>query len=438
MSANVSMSIVASAARRTLLALMATTAMQVAGVAEARASAAALPGHFSGGAEGIGAGVAVGGAPLILVHSAAENCPCQGTNGVPRSVTMPSASIPNVLSASTNTASGVASKTASTATASDSATVSAVSLFDGAITADTITATAGVAATASTLATSSAGTTLVNLVIAGTPISADVPENTVVDLPGIGKVKVKLVRQTGTTQDASITVAGLEVFVTENNKYGLSVGTRIKVGSASAGFSRVQPVAVLAGEALTGTISGDVIAGLPGNGKIGAAVGTPGCTGTGGATNTRTTENLAIAGLMQAASGTVTAFAGPVGAANVTRATSVVTNVSLLGGVITAQTLSAVATETRSGTVSTSDTTGSGFEGLTIAGVPVLANAKPNLMLTVPDFGTVIINEQVAKPALGSVSVTALDVSITKANLLGIPVGTHMTLGAANAVARRF
>ena len=440
MYANVTTSTIgAAAARRALFVLLTTTALQIAGTGSSQAAPTTpLPGHFSGGAHGVAVGVALNTSTLLILNSASENCPCHGTNGITRTTTMPTLSVSSILTASTNTASAVADKADGKATSADSATVTAASLFDGAITADAVTAEAGVVATPTTLTTSSAGTKLVNLVIAGQAIAPDVPENTTVTLPGLGSVIVKAVTPTSSSQDASIVVHGLEITIAEENKYGLSIGTKITVGDASAGYSRIQPAAVLAGFALTGIVSGDASAAVAGSGKFGAAVGIPGCAGTGGATNTRVTENLDIPGLAQATVGKVTAFAGPVGAANVTKTTSTVTDVSLLNGLITAGTLTAVAQETRSGMVSTASTIGSGFTDLKIAGLTIPLTAKPNLTVSVPGFGSVTVNEQIAKPALGSVHVTELDVRIDKTNILGIPVGTHLALGTAEAVAKKF
>ena len=131
-------------------------------------------------------------------------------------------------------------------------------------------------------------------------------------------------------------------------------------------------------------------------------------------------------------------FGGPVSGASVAKSTASLSDVSLLGGLITAVTLTAEAQESRSGTVSTASTAGSGFAGLKVAGVAIPKSARPNLTLNLPGFGFVTVNEQTVTPAAGAVRVTGLDVFINQVNVLDIPVGAHLTLGTAFAVAQNF
>ena len=424
--------------RRALLALTTASGIQIASGGTSLAAPTLLAGQFSGGAHGLSLRTQANqGAPLTF-NSAEESCPCRGTNGVLQTASVPEASIRNVLTASTNTASAIATKTANTATTTESTTVTAASLFGGLITADAITAEASVGATTTTLTTASSGTKLVNLVVANHSIDPNVPDNTQVALPGLGMVTVKAVSPTVTAQNALVEVDGLLITITEKNKYGLAIGTRVTVGDAIAGYARAQPAAVLEGYSQTANLSGDASAAGPVSSNVGAALGMANCSGTGGVTETRSTENLVIPNLATVALAKVTVFGGPVGSASIAKTTSTVSNVSLLNGLITAGTLTAVAQESRSGTTSTASTAGSGFTALKIAGVTIPSVSRPNLTINLPGYGMVTVNEQVSTPAAGAVRVTELDVFINQTNVLGIPVSTHLTLGTAFAVAQRF
>ncbi len=370
-----------------LLLLAVSGLFQAASIGRSEAAPALLVGKFSGGSHGVSVGLGLNASILLAFNSAQESCPCKGTNGVARSTTMPSLNVLGAISARTNTAYTIARKTSTVATTTESATVGKAAMFGGLITADAIVATARLGASATAFETSSSGTSLVNLVIAGQVIDPDVAENTSYALPGLGTVTVKYVAPIKTAQAASIEVDGLLVTINVANKYGLAVGSRIAIASAVAGYSRVQPQVVLGGYSQTANVNGDATALATGGGNIGAALAFPICTDTNGETETRTTENLEVTGLATAATATVTAFGGLVGSANVAKTTSNLSNVSLLGGLVTADSLVAVAQETKqamSNTASAASTAGSGFTGLKIGGLPVASTIRPNTTVTLP------------------------------------------------------
>ena len=66
------------------------------------------------------------------------------------------------------------------------------------------------------------------------------------------------------------------------------------------------------------------------------------------------------------------------------------------------------------------------------------ASSPVNLKLALPGVGYVIVNEQTPGPLNGRMEVIGLDVQVTQANLLGIPVGARLMLARAIATVRRF
>ena len=425
--------------RRLPLAALLMTSVQL-GVA-CQALAAPLPGEVSGTATSVALFLGASTVASPMLHSASVGCPCNGTNGVKRTSGVSAVTLGasgSLVSATNTTATALGTNTDSTAMTTQGSEVTKLSLLGGLITADAITAKASAGATPSTLDTSDDGTTLTNLVIAGTSIDPAVPDNTSISLPGIGSVTVKAVTKSSDTKRASIEVHGLLVNVSAANSFGLPVGSRIKVASAGAGYSREQPAAFLAGGGVGAELTGDVANALDAAVGLGKGVGLPSCTGTAGKTLEGATSALSIPGLASAALEQATAFGGPLGASLVTRTTATLSGVSVLGGLVTADSVAAVAQVSKTGNISTPSAAGSGLTGLTVAGVSVPASSPVNLKLALPGVGYVIVNEQTPGALNGRMEVIGLDVQVTQANLLGIPVGARLILARAIATVRRF
>lgn len=77
------------------------------------------------------------------------------------------------------------------------------------------------------------------------------------------------------------------------------------------------------------------------------------------------------------------------------QSTSEVENVNLLGGLVTADIVTAVASSYVSGTRAGSNSAGSGFVNLVVNGVPVTTDVAPNTTVSLPGVGYAVLNEQV-------------------------------------------
>ena len=407
-----------------------------------QAIAAPLPGEVSGSAASLGLFVGDSTVASPTLRSASVFCPCNGTSGVTKTDTVSSVTLGvsgALVSASNTTVTALGTNTNSMAVSSEGAGVTKLSLLGGMITADAITAKASVGATSSALTESDDGTTIDNLVIAGTSIDPAVAENTSIALPGLGSVTIKAVSISENGQNASIVVHGLLVKVSAENSFGLALGSRITVATAKAGYSRAEPAAYLAGSGVGAEVTGYAGSVLEESIGLGGGISLPGCIGTGGVTLVSQTSKFSIPGLASAASEQATAFGGLVGAAMVTKTTATISDISLLNGLITATTLSAVAQVSKTGNISTASASGSELTGLMVGGVAVSSSSPANLKLTLPGIGYVVVNEQTSSgPSHNRIEVIGLDVAVTQTNLFGIPVGTRLVLGRAVAVARRF
>ena len=111
---------------------------------------------------------------------------------------------------------------------------------------------------------------------------------------------------------------------------------------------------------------------------------------------------------------------------------------SLLGGLITADTIVADATDTVTGTMITGSAQGSEFVNLKVGGLVIATNTPPNTTVPLPGLGSLVVNEQVVPPGRGTVVVNGLHLFVTTANLLGLPVGTEIVVAHANARATPF
>jgi hypothetical protein len=159
---------------------------------------------------------------------------CGGTGG--RLVQKSVASLDDTPIAATGnltvTLEGVAQDTQETASAT--ASVAAVSLLDGRITADLVTADARAAVNGTTSSTSHDGSGFLNLSVAGHPEITDAVEPGVqVELEGLGTLWLYQVIASG----SSFHVMMIEVLVTEENALGIPPNTTIKVASGKVAVS---------------------------------------------------------------------------------------------------------------------------------------------------------------------------------------------------------
>ncbi|HLW03722.1 MAG TPA: choice-of-anchor P family protein [Ktedonobacterales bacterium] len=117
------------------------------------------------------------------------------------------------------------------------------------------------------------------------------------------------------------------------------------------------------------------------------------------------------------------------------QSSATVQGLSLLGGAITATAVQSVANSMATTTTATS-TNGSTFTSLVIGGTPITATPAPNTKITLAGIGTVTVNEQVGpvnSVNATSITVIALDVSVTLSNSFGLPIGTHILIAYANS-----
>ena len=401
------------------------------------ASAADLPGYFNGGANAAAADASVGPLAAQLTHLAGQGCPCAGSGGkILRSRVGPVA-IPGLLSTAATKSQSVSDRGQSESKAQQRAVVDRLSLLGGLITANSIRAQASVDATSSALNTSSSGSHLLALRIAGQKIPDNTPPNTQVPVPNLGTATVYEVTNSGDGQNTTgIQVHMIDLAIQQQNQFGFPVGAHITVANASAGYNRAAIDKVVSGEAYLATVNTDLINLLPDFGNIGG-VAISSCEGTDGKTLKNTYAGISEGGITIGA-GTTTAYGttGSNGGRAVAQTTAQLSNINLLAGLITANAVNVDAEETTKGT-SVHRSGSTVFDNLVVAGIPVGENVPPNTQIQLPLLGYIVLNEQYkGDPKINlPLTVNALHLFVTTAGL-GLPAGAELILGHASALAR--
>lgn len=412
-------------------------AVLMASAAPVAARAADLPGYFVGGASSLIADPAIGPLSLQLMRLAGQGCPCAGSNGRTLVSRVGPVSITGLLSVGASASTSTSQRGTTQSTEEQTASVSGLSLLGGLIQARAIKADAQLTATAGGFTTSAANSKLVGLKIAGQRVPGNVPPNTTIPVPGLGSAVVneQVVSGDGVKTE-TLLVQMIDITVQVSNSFGFPIGAHIAVGHAAAGYDRTALHAVVGGQAYIATANVTALNVLPsfsGLGGIGVT-----CAGTGGVTKTNTFAGI-TQGPISIGAGTTTAY-GTTGNASGTGATAQTTatigSISLLG-LIGADGVSVGTTETLTAKGTTRKALNATFTNLVVAGVSIPENPPPNTMISVPLVGTLVVNEQIpGNPKFNlPATVNALHLMVSLA-VLGLPAGTDITIGHADALAR--
>lgn len=306
--------------------------------------------------------------------------------------------------------------------------VNGTSLLGGAITASAITSTA--TATHAARGFSTAGdTTIAGLRIDGHSVSASPKPNQRYSLPGVGTLVLNEQKTSGVTGGGkALTVNALHLVTSKHNSLNLPSGSSLIVGHSQAAVR--SPNAGLVhglgwGSQLT----------VGSTERSGPSTPTHlGCLGTDGATTRNTTGDSSDNGALTTGNVTTTASGVVTKATSSATTTARVDGSKLLGSVVHAKVIKAVAHAAvgKDGSLSRS-TRGSGFAGLTVQGNHQSKNVKPNTKLTLPGVGTLWLRRVIDSKHGVEVHMVELITSVAKD---GLPKGADLIVGAAKVSAR--
>lgn len=403
------------------------------------AEAAAPIGQHQGGAYGARGNILTGPLAANFGTIASMPFPCLGTGGEQQSNSVASASVG--LGGGTLRVGAVLSTVRTTASANSTedettSRLEGVSVLGGLISADAIVAVSRTTATARTASSSDAGTSFVNLKIAGKQVDPSVLPSTPFNLPQLGVATLNRQKRSGNGKiTSSLTVDMIVIDVTSANTYGLPIGSQIVIGHAASGWRRGAPDVALGGTAYA-TLASATVPSVLSAGSGATALQSLGCTGTKGETITNNVTNIGIDGVATVGVGETSAF----GDAGVARTTAKLQRVALLAGMVSASEIRAVSQTSIIGGKRVRSAVGSGVVGLKVLGLPVpAAMVGPNTKIDLPGVGYLVINEQIIPDASSDdrMTVNGLRIVVTKANALGLPVGATIILGHATSIAQK-
>ena len=399
--------------------------------------AAPLRGHFLGDAFGNRANVKAGEIATQLGRSAYLPCPCLGTGGEIASNNIHNVRAGDVYQAGELVTTAQADKVpVHTAYVRMAARIVDVRALDGFITADAITAVARVDATASSMKATSTGSAFVNLRIGG--IAIQVTPGQRINVPGFGYVVLNDVRKFGNgTTLKGIQVEMLRIVITRNNDLDIPIGAVLIVGHARAGYSRVIPVGFVSGAAWGSQATASTANIVNGLGRSAAVY--MGCFSRGSQTKSNVVNATTVPGVLTTSVVYSELFGSVSTSVLRARALSRLTNVNLLGGLLTADVIKGVASATVNSTGGTASYAGSKFVDLRIQGVAIGDNIAPNTIVVLPGLGTLTLYATSSQSSTNraDASLFMVILSVSTVNSLGLPVGTEIRLGRARAGAER-
>jgi hypothetical protein len=186
------------------------------------------PGIISGDSYG----TQVSGGLLASSPSALEVLPCQGTGGTVVTGTLAGVNLPTILSSGTVTDTVESNLTPTFSSGENTSTIENLNVLNGLITASLMRAQVDASIDQNFDRTLTGSDSFVGIAVAAHPeITDDIPENTTVQLAGLGTLYLKRVIS-NSSFPPSVEVRSLELVVNQVNIYGLSVGLDVIVGDA--------------------------------------------------------------------------------------------------------------------------------------------------------------------------------------------------------------
>ena len=397
----------------------------------APARAADLQGVFKGNAYGAISNGLTGTLAKQLHKVAYRPLPCGGTKGSELVKTVNGLAAGDVLTADTVTSTIQTSKTDVSARMVSRSVLTGVSFLDGRVTASSITAVSTTDADAGLVRTSAAGSAIVGLRIDGTPIADPAPGASWV-LDGIGTLTARKLQVSGSGRNTQrLIVDMLQLKVAAGNTLGLPGGSAVIVGHAQSSFTRSLGSFSVGGQTWVGFQTGGL---LEQQGFQAIS-----CDGTGGKVVVHDVSNVRLPGI-EMDSATTTKQANMDASSAFVRTSTTARAGRVLGGLITFDSIVAVADDRYNGSTHVRSTAGTELSGLVVNGQEY-PNPAPNaLRIPLTGYGTLFVNEQIV-PGAGSrnkMRVNGLRLLINTApNSLGLPVGAELFVAHADAITQR-
>jgi hypothetical protein len=344
--------------------------------------------------------------------------------GVTFTNSIASVSVPPALSTGTVSTTAATSNARGVVRSTTTAAVQKVKLLQGMVTADAVKAVSATSHSSTGYQTSAAGSSFVNLVVAGHAVGGTPPPNTTIPLSGVGYVILN--QQNASSSGQALGVTMIHVFITVAGPMG-SVGTQIVVSHALSDLEGPVP----------GTLDGSgygTSVNLANVAKSGpsAEVWVP-CLGSNGRVHTDTTAGVTLPGVISSGtiSNTAEGMTNPSGGSAET--TSKVQTINLAAGMVTADIVQAEAHASwQAGGPSSFSDAGSSFLRLVVNGQVVNPAVPANTMMSLPGLGTLWLHRVIQ--GTHSIEVRMIELIVTTANNpAGLSVGLDVRVAVAEA-----
>jgi hypothetical protein len=292
------------------------------------------------------------------------------------------------------------------ADAESTATVEQLNVLAGIVTADVVTAHSTSTCDGTTATSSAAGTTLANLVIAGTPLGALPPPNTVIPInvplvaTGAVTINEQITGGNGTsTSSLTVNLLHIQVNVLLVGTFDFVIASAHSDVSCGAPAPTPTPTAApcVPGSQITGDpiVSGEAYdlfvdvppASIPENPHVVLAPS--------GGSLAASVASFAQPGVVSTGTLTVNTNGTTTPTMATSDASARVENLNLLAGLVTATVAQAVSSSTCNGTSATSSDANTMFVGLVVNGTPIAGTPPANTVIGIPGVATVTLNEQV-------------------------------------------
>src|SRR5437867_1698945 len=301
-----------------------------------------------------------------------------------------------------------------------------ITQLGGVITADEVKAVSTTTHDGTGFHTSAAGSTFVNLVVAGVPITVLPAPNTSISLPGFGHVVLNEQITKMKPTSASFTVNMIHVFIDVANVLNIPIGTEIIVSHAFSGLtSGVE--GTLDGQAYgTKASVGHVVTSGP------SALIKIGCLRTNGRLRTNSVAEVQVPPLFSVGEVVDTALGTVNSTSAVGELTSTVQAVDVVTSLVTASLVKADAHASNIGGTLTFSDDGSMFVDLHVTGFPnIHDDVPPNTRLHIVGLGTLWLHRIIQTS--NSIEVRMIEVIVTEANGFGLTIGTDIQVADAQA-----
>jgi hypothetical protein len=363
------------------------------------------------------------GKTVVAGRSALVTLGCTTTAGIHNTNTVGTVNVPNVITTGAIDTTADSLGSGGTVKSRTSADIHDASLLSGLITTTEVKAVSTTAHSAAGFHLSAAGSSFVNLVVNGVPITGTPAPNTTIHLPGVGRVVLnEQIRRIGTRR-ASLTVNMVHVYVTIDLP-GIAKGTQIILAHATSDLE-LNKAGSLDGIAYgTKAHVGHVVISGPS-----AVVHMP-CAGTKGRVKTNSVASVSLPGI--GSTGTVTDTAqGSIDATTATgETTSTVQAADLLAGLVTADLIKADAHASKTGGNISLGDAGSTFVNLVVNGQPISGDVAANTRIKV-DGLTIWLHRVITKS--NSIEVRMIEIIAKEGNVFGLQTGTDIQIAVAEA-----